>query len=54
MILEESLYIYDGGQDGSTPLHRAAAEKGHLPVVKELLDRGAQIDKETKVSSRSS
>ncbi len=35
-------------QAGDTPLLRAAYS-GHLPVVRELLDRGAVIDKQNKV-----
>ncbi len=42
------VFMYDRGQIGWTPLHRAARD-GHLPVVKELVWRGADPDHTNKV-----
>ena len=36
-------------QDGRTPLY-VAAEKGHLEIVRHLLDQSANVDAATKVS----
>lgn len=35
-------------QNGATPLY-IASENGHLPVVKELLSKGASVDKAYEV-----
>ncbi len=45
--------ICGSGQAGMTPLHLASFND-HLPVVTELLDRGALIDRVDEVRSRSS
>jgi ankyrin repeat protein len=41
------------GQGEFSPLY-AAADNGHLEVVRELLDRGALIDNDDQVNRRSS
>ena len=38
-------------QDGKTALMLASSEKGHLECVKALLDRGAKVDVQDKVSA---